>query len=105
MNHLLNYNVKLSVFIVDIKLISNFRLIIRLICNLYFLICAGCDEVKFLPSPEDETYLNHVSKVANYIHRKRPHLAVLIWDDVLRNFDVSVMKKSQIQHLIQPMVK
>ncbi|KAI4455856.1 hypothetical protein MML48_8g00004409 [Holotrichia oblita] len=49
-------------------------------------------------------YLEHVTEVAQYIKENYPHLKIIIWDDMLRNIDESILQEYYLGNLIEPMV-
>lgn len=58
------------------------------------MIHIGCDEVVLTDSHREcsrtsmntyERYLAHIERVVQIVHRIRPGIRVLIWDDILRN--------------------
>ena len=58
------------------------------------MIHIGCDEVVLTNSHREcsttsmsiyERYLDHIKRVVQIVHRIRPGIRILIWDDILRN--------------------
>ncbi|RVE42715.1 hypothetical protein evm_012627 [Chilo suppressalis] len=49
-------------------------------------------------------YLDHIQDIAMYLKRKKQNLTILMWDDMLRNISVDVLKKYELCNLIQPVV-
>ncbi|KAG7459442.1 hypothetical protein MATL_G00210820 [Megalops atlanticus] len=49
-------------------------------------------------------YLNHVTAVARFIKEKRPAVGLLMWDDMMRQIGVDVLKESGLQNLASPMI-
>ncbi|KRT78900.1 glycoside hydrolase [Oryctes borbonicus] len=49
-------------------------------------------------------YLEHVTEVAQYIKENYPNLKIIIWDDMLRNIDESVLQEYYLGNLVEPMI-
>lgn len=49
-------------------------------------------------------YLEHVTDVAQYIKETFPTLKIIIWDDMLRNVDVSILQEYYLDTLVEPMI-
>ena len=71
----------------------------------------GCDEVFHLgvcplcrTQDRDGLFLNHVSKVAQYVVDSH-HVIPIIWDDMLRQLSLEAIKESKIAEIgVEPML-
>lgn len=56
-------------------------------------LCPNCSKkVQNSKHGKATLYLDHVTSVAQYIKETYPHLKVIIWDDMLRNIDLSILQ-------------
>lgn len=49
-------------------------------------------------------YLDHITDLAQYIKDNHPTLKIIIWDDMIRSIDVSILKEYNMGQLVEPMV-
>ncbi|XP_063381013.1 hexosaminidase D-like [Cydia fagiglandana] len=49
-------------------------------------------------------YLEHIRELALFLKQKRPHLTVLMWDDMLRSVKADTLNAYQLGELVQPVV-
>ncbi|GLV34793.1 uncharacterized protein CBL_09274 [Carabus blaptoides fortunei] len=49
-------------------------------------------------------FLDHVTSVAQYIKDNFPNLKIIMWDDMLRNIDITALQEYFIGNLVEPMV-
>ncbi|XP_062559423.1 hexosaminidase D [Armigeres subalbatus] len=71
----------------------------------------GCDEVFQIAQcnrcknrQKDLLFLDHVYNVATMIHKKWPHLKIIIWDDMLRHMSLDTLQTSGVGKLVEPMI-
>lgn len=71
----------------------------------------GCDEVyrmaecsRCKAKTKNNLFLGHVAAVSEIIHRRWPHLKVVIWDDMLRQMPLIDLQNSNIGSLVEPMI-
>lgn len=77
----------------------------------------GCDEVFFLGEGEeskmwlkedqnhvDTLFLSHVKAVAQHIVATYEGVKPIIWDDMLRDTSVHILKESDVAQLVEPMI-
>lgn len=51
-----------------------------------------------------ELFLNHVTRVLKYLKQEYNHLRLIMWDDMFRTMDLSILQESGIGKLVEPMV-
>ncbi|XP_022089309.1 hexosaminidase D-like [Acanthaster planci] len=49
-------------------------------------------------------YLDHVTKVLQYIRKQHPGITCIMWDDMLRTIDPKLMNDVKLGELVEPMV-
>lgn len=49
-------------------------------------------------------FLDHVTTVAHFIKDNYPHLKIIMWDDMLRNIDLSILQEYFVDNLVEPMI-
>lgn len=71
----------------------------------------GCDEVFQIGECElcrlefhETLFLKHVQNVARIIHANRPHLRLIMWDDMLRHIPQESLLEANIGEIVEPMV-
>ncbi|XP_046673115.1 hexosaminidase D-like [Homalodisca vitripennis] len=71
----------------------------------------GADEVWHLglcslctAKSKERTFLLHVTAVLSHLRSRYPHIRPIMWDDMLRNVDQSVLQEFKIGDLVEPMV-
>lgn len=61
-------------------------------------LCSACTKRSFSNKyGKAALYLNHVSDVVHYIKDNYPNLKIIIWDDMIRNMDIEILKGKYIQ--------
>lgn len=71
----------------------------------------GCDEVYRIGEcsrcrmrQHNDLFLSHVEKIASFVRKKWPQLKVVIWDDMLRQIQLSELQATKLGSLVEPMV-
>ncbi|KAL0841578.1 hypothetical protein ABMA28_015237 [Loxostege sticticalis] len=49
-------------------------------------------------------YLDHIQDICIFLRRKRPNITILMWDDMLRNISIDVLKQNELSDLVQPVI-
>lgn len=56
-------------------------------------LCATClKRVQTGKHGKAALYLDHVTEVVQYVKDNYPHVKIIIWDDMLRNIELSILK-------------
>ncbi|KAF8791839.1 Hexosaminidase D like protein [Argiope bruennichi] len=53
---------------------------------------------------KEHLFLDHVTRIVRRIREINQDIGIIIWDDMMRDIDVSILKASEIGNLILPMV-
>ncbi|XP_039282555.1 hexosaminidase D isoform X2 [Nilaparvata lugens] len=71
----------------------------------------GCDEVfqmgecvRCRSQPRDTLFLQHVTRVAQFVRTRHPGVTPIIWDDMLRHLPPISLEQYRIGELVEPMV-
>lgn len=51
-----------------------------------------------------ELFLNHITRVLKYLKQEYNHLRLIMWDDMFRSIELSMLQESGIGKLVEPMV-
>lgn len=53
---------------------------------------------------KDHLFIDYIQNLSQLIKQKHPNLSLLIWDDMLRNFDLKIIKDSGLGETVEPMI-
>lgn len=53
---------------------------------------------------KENFFVDHISRLVKELHQRYPEITFIIWDDMMRDTDVNILKKSGLGTLVQPMI-
>ncbi|XP_015922223.1 hexosaminidase D isoform X2 [Parasteatoda tepidariorum] len=66
--------------------------------------CINCKEKMVSQNwKKEHLFLDHVTRIAQKIREKNPDIGIIIWDDMMREIDIDILKASDIGSLVTPM--
>lgn len=71
----------------------------------YLGVCSRCIDVMNKNDwSKNRLFLEHISAIVNGIHKKHPHLKILMWDDKFRSMSLEELNSSGIKSLVELVV-
>lgn len=85
-------------FIFSVKNYCSYRIFLLICSKVWHLgLCPACTKRTFSSKyGRPSLYLDHVTEVAQYIKENYPNLRIIIWDDMIRNIDVQILKGTNV---------
>lgn len=67
--------------------------------------CNRCKEKMMAQKwKKEHLFLDHITRIVHRIREINQEIGIIIWDDMMRDIDVSILKSSEIGKLILPMI-
>ncbi|PRD31441.1 UNVERIFIED_CONTAM: Hexosaminidase D [Trichonephila clavipes] len=67
--------------------------------------CNRCKEKMMAQKwKKEHLFLDHITRIVHRIREINKEIGIIIWDDMMRDIDISILKSSEIGKLILPMI-